>query len=62
MAELAEEEIAADKVSHRKNVTGLDNTVIISVKFPRHGPQIKAAVDTPTHIAPNGQQCVGVDR
>jgi hypothetical protein len=45
-----EEELTADMVSFRKNVTGVDNTVFISVKFPGHAPRIKVAVDPPTHI------------
>jgi hypothetical protein len=49
-----EEELTADMVSYRKNVTGLDNTVFISVKFPQHGPRIKVAVDPPTHVDPMG--------
>jgi hypothetical protein len=49
-----EEELTADMVSYRKNVTGLDNTVFISVKFPQHGPRIKVAIDPPTHIDPAG--------
>jgi hypothetical protein len=62
MAELAEEEITADMVSYRKNVTGLDNTVFISVKFPRHGPRIKVAVDPPTHVDPMGNNAsVSID-
>jgi hypothetical protein len=48
------EEIVADMVSYRKNVTGLDNTIFISVKFAQHAPRIKVAVDPPTHIDPFG--------
>ena len=48
------EEAVADMVSYRKNVTGLDNTIFISVKFPQHAPRIKVAVDPPTHIDPFG--------
>jgi hypothetical protein len=48
------EEVIADMVSYRKNVTGLDNTIFISVKFPQHAPRIKVAVDPPTHIDPFG--------
>jgi hypothetical protein len=62
MAELAEEEITADRVSYRKSVTGLDNTVFISVKFPRHGPRIKVAIDPPTHVDPMGNNAsVSID-
>jgi hypothetical protein len=45
----------ADMVSYRKNVTGVDNTIFISVKVPRHAPRIKVAVDPPTHIDPFGR-------
>ena len=48
------EEIVADMVSFRKNVTGLHNTVFISVKFAQHAPRIKVAIDPPTHIDPFG--------
>jgi Domain of unknown function (DUF4160) len=62
MAELAEEELTADMVSYRKNVTGLDNTVFISVKFPRHGPRIKVAIDPPAHVDPMGNNAsVSID-
>ncbi len=54
LSQIAEEEVAADMVSYRKNVTGLDNTVFISVKFAQHAPSIKVAVDPPTHIDPLG--------
>jgi hypothetical protein len=47
-------EMIADMVSYRRNVTGLDNTIFISVKFARHAPRIKVAVDPPTHIDPFG--------
>jgi hypothetical protein len=57
-----EEELTADMVSYRKNVTGLDNTVFISVKFPRHGPRIKVAIDPPTHVDPAGNNAsVSID-
>lgn len=54
IAALAEEELTADMVSCRKNVTGLDDTVFISVKLPRHAPRIDAAIDPPGHIDPAG--------
>src|SRR5260370_38195015 len=41
-------------VSYRRNVTGLENTVFISVKFAQHAPRIKVAVDPPTHVDPFG--------
>jgi hypothetical protein len=44
----------ADMASYRKNATGLDNTIFISVKFAQHAPSIKVAVDPPTHIDPFG--------
>jgi hypothetical protein len=57
-----EEELTADIVSYRKNITGLDNTVFISVKFPRHGPRIKVAIDPPTHVDPAGNNAsVSID-
>jgi Domain of unknown function (DUF4160) len=62
MALLAEEETTADMVSYRKNVTGLDNAVFISVTFPRHGPLIKVAVDPPAHVDPMGNNAsVSID-
>ncbi len=62
IARFAEEEIAAEMVSYRKNVTGLDNTVFISVKFPRHAPRIEVAIDPPTHIDPVGNNAsVAID-
>lgn len=51
---LAEEEITAEMVAYRKNVTGVDNTIFISTKVPRHVPRIKVAVDPPTHISRSG--------
>ena len=48
------QELIADMVSYRKNVTGLNNTVFISVKFAQHAPRIKVAIDPPTHIDPFG--------
>ena len=50
-----EEELTADMVSYRKNVTGLDNTVFISVKFPQHGPRIEVAIDPPDSVDPMGR-------
>jgi Domain of unknown function (DUF4160) len=49
-----EEELTADMVPYRKDVTGLDNTVFISVKFPRHAPRIKVAIDPPDSLNPAG--------
>jgi hypothetical protein len=53
-----EEELTADMVSYRKNVTGVDNTVFISAKFPQRGPRIKVATDPPTHVDPTGDNAV----
>jgi len=49
-----EEELTADMVSYRKDVTGLDNTVFVSVRFPRHSPRIKVAIDPPDSLNPDG--------
>jgi hypothetical protein len=49
-----EQELAADMVSYRKNVTGIDHTIFLSVEIPRHAPRIKVAVDPPTHLDPIG--------
>jgi hypothetical protein len=49
------QEATADMVSYRKNVTGLDNTIFISVKFAQHAPRIKVAVDPPASIDPFGR-------
>ena len=49
MDQLAEEEITASMAAFRKSVTGVDNTIFIAAKFPRHVPCIKVAVDPPTH-------------
>jgi hypothetical protein len=51
----AEQELAADMVSYRKNVTGVDHTIFVSVEFPRHAPRIKVAIDPPTHLDPLGK-------
>jgi hypothetical protein len=45
-----EEELTADMPAYRKNVTGVDNTLFFSVKFPRDVPRIKVAIDPPTHL------------
>ncbi len=47
---LAEEEMTAGMAAFRKNVTGVDNTIFVSAKFPRHVARIKVAVNPPTHI------------
>jgi hypothetical protein len=51
--DLAEEELLAEMVSYRKNVTGVDNTVFISPKGKtRHAARIKLAIDLPDSINP----------
>jgi hypothetical protein len=45
-----EEEYTAAMSKFRKNVTGVDNTIFFSAKFPRHRPRIKVAIDPPTHV------------
>jgi hypothetical protein len=34
----------------RKKTTGVDDTIFISAKVPRHVPRIKVAIDPPTHL------------
>jgi Domain of unknown function (DUF4160) len=50
-----EQEATAGMVSYRKNVTGLNNTVFISVGYAQHAPRIKVAVDPATHVDPFGK-------
>jgi len=47
---LLEEEITAEMPAFRKKTTGVDNTIFISAKVPRHMPRIKVAIDPPTHL------------
>jgi hypothetical protein len=49
---LVEQELTASMAMFRKNVTGVDNTIFISVKFPGHAPRIKVAIDPATHLDP----------
>ena len=53
---LAEEELLEERVTYRKNVTGVDNTIFISPKGnTRHAPRIKLAVDPPDSVDPRGE-------
>ncbi|SRR5579871_4724319 len=45
-----EEELTAAMVTYRKRTTGVDNTIFVSAKFPRHSPRIKVAIDPPTDL------------
>lgn len=45
-----EQEITASMAAFRKKTTGVDNTVFISAKVPRHRPRLKVAIDPPTHL------------
>jgi hypothetical protein len=49
------QEITADMASFGKEVTGVDNTIFVSVKYPQHAARIKVAVDPPTHFNPFGR-------
>ena len=54
--DLAEEELLAEMVSYRKNVTGVGNTLFISPKGKtRHAPRIKLAIDPPDSINPQSK-------
>jgi hypothetical protein len=46
----SEEELTAAMPAYRKKTTGVDNTIFVSVKFPRHVPRIKVAIDPATHL------------
>jgi hypothetical protein len=51
--ELAEEELLAEMVSYRKDVTGVDNTIFISPKGnTRHAARVKLAIDPPDSVDP----------
>ncbi len=55
----AEEELAEEMVSYRKNVTGVDNTVFISPKGrTQHGPRIKVAINPPDSVNPHTETAV----
>jgi hypothetical protein len=45
-----EQEITAGMAAFRTKTTGVDNTIFISAKVPRHKPRIKVAIDPPTHL------------
>ncbi len=54
--ERAEEELLAEMVSYRKDVTGVENTVFISPKGnTRHAARIKLAVDPPLSVDPRSE-------
>ena len=54
--ELAEEELLAEMVSYRKDVTGVDNTIFISPKGnTRHAARIKLAIEPPDSIDPRSK-------
>jgi len=48
--QLLEEEITTEMPAFRKKTTGVDNTILIPAKVPRHMPRIKVALDPPTHL------------
>ncbi len=45
-----EQEITASMAAFRKKTTGVDNTIFVSAKVPRHRPRIEVAIDPPTHL------------
>jgi hypothetical protein len=51
---LIEEEIISEMPAFRKKTTGVDNTIFISAKVPRHVPRIKVAINPPTHLDRRG--------
>jgi hypothetical protein len=53
---LAEEELLEERVSYRKNVTGVDNTIFISPRgMTRHAPRIKLAINPPDALNPQSE-------
>jgi hypothetical protein len=52
--QLLEQELTASMAMFRKNVTGVDNLIYISVEFPGHAPRIKVAVDPAARLDPFG--------
>jgi hypothetical protein len=57
--ETLDEEILAaasprDMASLRSNITGVDNTIFVSVKLLGRAPCIRVAIDPPTHLDPFG--------
>jgi hypothetical protein len=57
-AETLDEEIVADMASLGGNITGMDNTIFVSVNLPCQAPRIQVAVEPPTHIDPFGNCAV----
>lgn len=49
-----EEELTASMAMFRKNITGVDSILYISLKFPRHKPRIKVAIDATARLDPFG--------
>ncbi len=45
-----EQEMTAGMAAFRTKTTGVDNTIFISARVPRHKPRIKVAIDPPTHL------------
>jgi hypothetical protein len=53
---LAEEELLAEMVSYRKDVTGVGNTIFISPKGnTRHAARVKVAINPPDSIDPRSE-------
>jgi hypothetical protein len=47
----AEQALAEEMVSYRRNVTGVRNTIFISPKgFTQHGPRLKVAIEPPDSL------------
>jgi hypothetical protein len=54
--ELAERELLEERVSYRKDVTGIDHTIFISPKGQtRHAARVKLAVDPPRSVDPRAK-------
>ncbi len=52
----AEEELLEEMVSHRKDVTGVENTIFISPRGnTRRAPRIKLAIDPPLSVDPRSK-------
>jgi len=49
-----ETELTASMAMFRKNITGVDNVVYISLKFPGHVPRLKVAIDPAARLDPFG--------
>ena len=53
---VAEQELLAEILSYRQNVTGIHNTLFMSPKGQvKHGPRVKVAIDPPTSLNPVSQ-------